>query len=199
MKSWLCVSLLLAAPALPTLRARVTRQKASPSAPPDGTYRANERLLAGLRPGHDTFAVAEKRFKAKNLAEGRDAGIKEWRDECSGRAIRLELNAKSIIQSVTITTLGAQAGKCGEKPADFLDPKNWVTGAGLRIGDSQDRVVDFYGEPNSSGPAAKKGRELELLSYQFDWAGADVPQAMEVLCARDTGRVVEITLAFPSL
>jgi hypothetical protein len=37
------------------------------------------------------------------------------------------------------------------------------------------------------------------MSYQFDWAGSDVPQVMEVLCARDTGRVVEITLAFPSL
>jgi hypothetical protein len=25
-----------------------------------------------------------------------------------------------------------------------------------------------------------------------------VPQAMEIYCARDTGRVVEITLAYPS-
>jgi hypothetical protein len=82
---------------------------------------------------------------------------------------------------------------------DFLDPKNWVTGVGLRIGDPQDRIIDFYGEPNSSGPAAKNGQELELMAYQFDWAGPDVPQAMEVLCARDTGRVVEITLAFASL
>ncbi|HEV2101325.1 MAG TPA: hypothetical protein VGR58_00970 [Candidatus Acidoferrum sp.] len=39
--------------------------------------------------------------------------------------------------------------------------------------------------------------------YAFDWAGADVPQVMEVLCTRETdgkpGRVVEITLAGPSL
>ena len=74
-----------------------------------------------------------------------------------------------------------------------------MTGLGLRIGDSQDRVIEFYGDPNSSGPAVKNGHELELMFYQFDWAGADVPQVMEVLCARDTGRVVEITLAFPSL
>ena len=143
--------------------------------------------------------MAEKRFKAKNLSDDKDSGVKEWRDDCSGRAIRLELDAKSVIQSVTITTLGLQEGKCSEKRMDFLDAKNWVTGLGLRIGDSQDQIVGLYGEPNSSGPATKNGQELALMYYQFDWAGSDVPQVMEVLCARDTGRVVEITLAFPSL
>ena len=196
MKFWLCVSLLLATQGR---SAQVAPQKESVRTRPNNTRGVNETLLAGLRPGRDTFAVAEKRFKSKNLAEGQETGIKEWRDECSGRSIRLELDAKSMIQSVTITTLGFQEGKCSDKRADFLDPKNWVTGVGLRIGDSQDRIVDFYGEPNSSGPAAKNGQELELMFYQFDWAGSDVPQVMEVLCARDTGRVVEITLAFPSL
>jgi hypothetical protein len=197
MKSWLCVSLLLTVQSRP---AQVAPQKASTSAPPTSVRRGvNETLLAGLRPGRDTFAVAEKRFKLKNLAGNQDSGIKEWRDDCSGRSIRLELDAKSTIQSITITTLGFQEGKCSDKRVEFLDPKNWVTGVGLRIGDPQDRIIDYYGEPNSSGPAAKNGQELELMSYQFDWAGSDVPQVMEVLCARDTGRVVEITLAFPSL
>jgi hypothetical protein len=197
MKSWLCVSLLLTVQSRP---AQVARQKASTDAPPTSVRRGvNETLLAGLRPGRDTFAVAEKRFKLKNLSGSQDSGIKEWRDDCSGRSIRLELNAKSTIQSITITTLGFQEGKCSDKRVEFLDPKNWVTGVGLRIGDPQDRIIDYYGEPNSSGPAAKNGQELELFSYQFDWAGSDVPQVMEVLCARDTGRVVEITLAFPSL
>ena len=54
-------------------------------------------------------------------------------------------------------------------------------------------------EPNSSGPSVKGNNELEFLYYPFDWAGSDVPQAMEIYCARDTGRVVEITLAYPSL
>jgi hypothetical protein len=197
MKSWLCVSLLLT---VPGRSAQVTPQKASPTAQQTTVRRGvNETLLAGLRPGRDTFAVAEKRFKLKNLAERQDSGIKEWRDDCSGRSIRLELDAKSTIQSITITTLGFQEGKCSDKRVEFLDAKNWVTGSGLRIGDPQDRVNDYYGEPNSSGPAAKNGQELEMMSYQFDWAGSDVPQVMEVLCARDTGRVVEITLAFPNL
>jgi hypothetical protein len=38
-----------------------------------------------------------------------------------------------------------------------------------------------------------------MLYYAFDWAGADVPQVMEVYCDTTTGRVVEITLSAPSL
>ena len=162
-------------------------------------HHGNETLLAGLRPGRDSLAVAEKRFKMRDLSEEPNSGAKEWHDGCSGRSIRLEVNAKSVIQSVTITSLGTQEGKCGERRPEFLDPRYWATGLGLRIGDSQDRVVGLYGEPNSSGPASKNGQELVMMYYQFDWAGSDVPQVMEVLCARDTGRVVEITLAFPSL
>ena len=194
MKFWLCVSLLLAA-GFSVPGALSGGQSAAPSI----GKRANETMLAGLRPGRDTFAVAEKRFKPRNLQEGSLTGYREWRDDCSGKSIRLEMDAKSVIQSITITTLGAQTGTCKERPGEFLDPRNWVTGQGLRIGDSQDRVTDFYGEPNSSGPASKNGKDLALMYYQFEWAGSNVPQVMEVLCARDTGRVVEITLAFPDL
>ncbi len=195
MKFWLLLSLAL--PALYSSAAKAGRFQQNGARPT--SHHANETLLAGLRPGRDTFAVAEKRFKSKNLTEDKDSGVKEWRDECSGRAIRLELDGKSVIQSVTITTLEPQEGTCSEKRVEFLDPKYWVTGLGLRIGDSQDQIVGLYGEPNSSGPATKNGKELALMYYQFDWAGSDVPQVMEILCARDTGRVVEITLAYPSL
>src|SRR5258708_21964793 len=96
--------------------------------------------------------------------------MKEWGGDCWGRSLRLELNAKGMIQRITITTLGIQEGKCSDKRADFLDGKNWVTGVGLRIGDSQGRVVAFYRESNSSGPAAKKGRGLDLMVSQLDSA-----------------------------
>ena len=194
-KSWLCASLILATPG--TWIPGAVLAAGNPAQ--GGPRHVNETLLAGLRPGRDTFAIAEKRFKPRNLSEERYSVYKEWRDECSGRTIRLELDAKSVIRSVTITTLGPQTGSCTERRADFLDAKNWATGLGLRIGDSQDRVTGFYGEPNSSGPASKNGRDLALMFYQFDWAGSEVPQMMQVLCARDTGRVVEITLAFQSL
>ena len=65
-----------------------------------------------------------------------------------------------MIQSVTLTTLGKQEGTCSDRRPDFLDPRNWLTGLGLRMGDSQDRVAGLYGEPNSSGPASKNGQEL---------------------------------------
>jgi hypothetical protein len=196
MKFWLCASLALAAASAAVAAGAGI---SLPGAGQAAVRHTNEILLAGLRPGRDTFAVAEKRFKPKNLSEEANSSSKEWRDDCSGRSIRLEVDAKSVIQSVTLTTLGSQEGKCSDRRPDFLDPRNWVTGLGLRMGDSQDRVTGLYGEPNSSGPASKHGQELELLYYQFDWAGSEVPQVMEVLCARDTGRVVEITLAFPSL
>jgi hypothetical protein len=196
MKFWLCASLALAATSVAVAAGAGI---SLPGAGQAAVRHTNEILLAGLRPGRDTFAVAEKRFKPKNLSEEANSSSKEWRDDCSGRSIRLEVDAKSVIQSVTLTTLGSQEGKCSDRRPDFLDPRNWVTGLGLRMGDSQDRVTGLYGEPKSSGPASKNGQELELLYYQFDWAGSDVPQVMDVLCARDTGRVVEITLAFPSL
>jgi hypothetical protein len=189
----LCVSLLAAAAGV---AARTSLQDASPSAGQVVVRHRNETLLAGLRPGRDTFATAEKRFKPKNLSQEQNSETKEWRDDCSGRAIRLEVDAKSVIQAITITSLGSQAGKCSDRPPDFLDQQYWLTGLGLRIGDSQDRVYGLYGEPNSNGPASKNGLELARFHYQFGWAGTDVPQVMEVLCARDTGRVVEITLAF---
>ena len=188
----LCASLLAAAAGAAV---RPVLQNASPAADPAVIRHRNETLLAGLRPGRDNFATAEKRFKIRNLAAEPNSVSREWRDDCSGRVIRLEVDAKSVIQSVTITSLGPQSGKCTDRRPDFLDAPNWITGLGLHIGDSQDRVYGLYGEPNSSGPASKGGRELALLHYQFEWAGPDVPQVMEVWCALDTGRVVEITLA----
>ncbi len=203
MKFWICASLALGA-ACAAMAATPPAHKLGLS-PATGQVQfpelrhKNETLLAGLRPGRDTFAVAEKRFKAKNVSAEPNSGSKEWRDACSGRSIRLEVDAKTVIQSITITTLDKQEGQCSDRRPDFLDPRFWLTGLGLRMGDSQDRVVGLYGEPNSSGPASKNGQELDLMYYQFDWAGSEVPQVMEVSCARDTGRVVEITLAFPSL
>ena len=199
MKFWLCASLALIIPSPSIPGTPAYSRKVPGRASQVNASRANETLLAGLRPGRDTVAMAEKRFKSKKLSENRDSENKEWRDDCSGRAIRLEINAQAVIQSITITLLAAKEGACSAQRPEFLDAKNWVTGRGLRLGDSQDRVIAFYGDPNSSGPASKNGQDLDLMYYQFDWAGSDVPQVMEILCARDTGRVVEITLAFPSL
>jgi hypothetical protein len=63
--------------------------------------------------------------------------------------------------------------------------------------------IQIYGQPDSRSPSTKGGQPLELWYYAFDWAGADVPQVMEVLCTREAdgkpGRAAEIALAGLSL
>ena len=166
--------------------------------PPSGK-RANELTLAGVRPGRDTLAEAFKRYKAKYLADPAATGPKQWRDPCTGRSLTMEVDSRMVIQEVTVSALAPRDGKCDDRRIDELNMKDWASGLGLHLSDSQDRVVALYGEPNSTGPSVKGDTELEFLYYAFDWAGSDVPQVMEVYCARETGRVVEITLAYPSL
>ena len=74
---------------------------------------------------------------------------------------------------------------------------HWKTSRGIGLGSTKGNVLAAYGPPQSSGPSTQSGRELELLFYAFDWAGPDVPQVMEITLER--GRVVQITLASPSL
>jgi hypothetical protein len=178
----------------------------------DTARRANELTLAGLRPGRDTLATALKHYKAKYASAGFDApvgagnarrpaaaGTKEWRDSCTGRQLLMEFDEHSVIQAITVSALSPHDGKCQDRRFDVLDMQDWFTGRGLSLGDPRNRVTEMYGEPNSSGPSVKGNTELEYLYYSFDWAGDDVPQVLEIYCARDTGRVLEITLAFPSL
>jgi hypothetical protein len=192
MRSWRYVSVT----ALLALTAAVALARSQ--APTVTPARINELFLAGLRPGHDTLSDAKRRYGQKFVADLSD-GTKQWRDACTGHAIELELGVNEVIQSVTISAIASEAGECSGRHGDLLHEDQWQTGHGLRLGDSQDRVTQIYGDPGSSGPSVKGKHELELLYYAFDWAGSGVPQVMEVSCARDSGRVMEITLAYPSL
>ena len=189
MPSWRQTSRLLAGLLLAVL--------ASP-ARPSGPVRANELTLSGLRPGRDTRAMAEQRFPG-GTADGSENSL-VWHDDCRYRELRMEFKEKGILDSITISEAP------GSKPApDCLqDPRmaraeTWRTGRGLALDETHQRVLAIYGAPESHGPSTREGQELEFMFYSFDWAGPEVPQVMEVLCARDTGRVVEITLAYPSL
>jgi hypothetical protein len=160
--------------------------------------RTNELTLAGLRPGHDSLTAAQKHYRAKYSSKDTDsASEKLWGDPCTGHSLTLKLDAHGVIQTITVSSLVQLEGKCLGLRTDAVDEKDWVTGKGLHLGDPQDRVSDLYGDASSSGPAVNGTNELEFLSYPFGWAGSDVPQEMDIYCARDTGRVVEITLAFP--
>jgi hypothetical protein len=198
MKSSLCTST-VAALLLPAAWALVQAQ-APARAPVTGPKRFNELTLAGLRPGHDALPIALKRYNKKYADnEGEASNLERWLEPCTGRALSLELDGRSMIQAVTVSSLVPNGGQCANRRFSALAVQGWITGRGLKLGDTQDRVLQLYGEPDSSGPSVKDNHELEFLYYAFDWAGTDVPQVMEIHLARESGRVVEMTLAFPSL
>jgi hypothetical protein len=185
----LCTSLLAAlaasAPALPAQRDPAPK-------------RINELTLAALRPGRDSLAGAFKHYKQKYLLSKTNAESKEWRDSCTGRSLLLAIDSRSVVQEVTVSSLVARDGNCDNRRFEFLNLDDWVTGKGLRLGDSRNQVVELYGEPSSSEPVERQDADLELLRFDFNSLGPDVPQEMQVYCERASGRVVEITLSAAS-
>ena len=184
----LCTSLLLAAAvsafAFPAQRAN--------------TPQPVELTLAGLRPGRDSLSNALKHYKQKYLASKTSADSKEWRDTCTGHSLALALDSQSVIQEITVSLLVPRDGNCDNRRFAFLNIDDWVTGKGLRLGDSRNHVVELYGEPMSSEPIVRNDEDFELLQFKFENAGSGAPQAMQVYCKQDSGRVVEITLSATS-
>jgi hypothetical protein len=162
----------------------------------------NETTLARLRPGLDTLASAEKLYPAKLRvpADGNDSSALAWTEPCKEHTLEIELDEKGVIRTITVSSPRATLPPpCKGAGAPVLRSDWWKTGRGLALGDNCKRAIALYGEADSRGPSTQSGRDLELLYYPFDWAGPKVPQVMEVTCDRATGRVVQITLAFPSL
>jgi hypothetical protein len=175
-------------------------QTASPTPPAKkaSTHRANELTLAGLRPGRDTLARAalvNKPFGAGKELPGEQTA---WFDACREISLIVDRDKEKRVQVIRIGEWTGATADCGKTP-----PSPWKTGLGLRVLDATSKAVALYGEPDSRSPSTRNGQSLELWYYAFDWAGENVPQVMEVLCTREgdgkPGRVVEITLAAPSL
>jgi hypothetical protein len=165
--------------------------------------RANELTLAGLRPGRDHAATAIRLY-GKPDARSPDQQSLGWVFEVNDGALYLNLDVDKadVVQFIRVSHGRSPTGAILAKHGSNF-PHAWHTGRGLANDALASRVVELYGEPDSRSPSTKDGQQLELLYYAFDWAGTAVPQVMEVLCtvARDgkPGRVVEITLAAPSL
>jgi hypothetical protein len=186
----------------PTEVKRASSQASGPASAPAGSARDDsadrndELTLAGLRPGRDALTKAEHLF-SKPVSRG-DSGT-VWRDECRHQALSIFTDSEGMIAQVTV----AEAALDTKHECASPGPGSWITGHGLAIGDSSARVLALYGQPGTRGPSTKGGQQLELFYYAFDWAGPDVPQVMTVLCTPEgdgkPGRVVEITLAAPSL
>ncbi len=191
-KSWLYVSALLLAL---TAGAVLVSSHDAP--------RINELVLARLHPGKDTLAQAKALLGEKSgVASPDDNHVWIWRDPCSRQSLRIESDDKGIVQILTLSNLDEPAvaarGCRPDSPGPLLATA-WKTGRGLAIGDARERIFRIYGAPSSRSPSLRGNQELELFFYAFDRAGSEVPQVMEIYCDHATGRVVEITLAFPSL
>lgn len=135
-KFWRCTSLVLIA-ALSAFALAPQRT--------DAPKPMNELTLAGLRPGRDSVANAFKRYKQKYLVSKTDADTKEWRDTCTGHSLALAVDSRSVIQEVTVSVLVPRDGNCDNRRFEFLNLDDWVTGKGLRLGDSRNHVVELYG------------------------------------------------------
>lgn len=174
------------------------RQRPTPKT--TATKKANELTLAGLRPGKDTTARLFRLYpNFKDSATTQDGQI-SWEDPCRQERLTIDVDNGKNVQVIRVGRLEkAKTGNCDAAST----PSRWRTGLGLHILDQSQSVLQLYGEPDSRSPSTKDGQPLELWYYAFDWAGPDVPQVMEVLCTREQdgkpGRVVEITLAAPSL
>jgi len=179
------------------LAAAQTTQKTAAKRPE--VRRANEMTLAGLRPGRDTLPRAQrlcKRFGDPHEEQGDSI----WEDRCHKISLTVTYGQEQRIETIRIgKTKGSIDADCFED----IKREPWQTGRGLKVGDLAEKIAEVYGEPESKSPSTRDGQPLELWYYAFDWAGPDVPQVMEVLCTREkdgkAGRVVEITLAAPSL
>jgi hypothetical protein len=187
-----------ASAALAQLRDAASKTRATPDA---GSQR-NELTLAGLRPGRDELAKALHVF-AGHPAIGYGGASRTWRDQCRHQQLSVITDSDGTILQIQVSeTTPDSRSKCNHPDAASASSR-WVTGHGLVVGDSCSRVPALYGQPGTRSPSTKGGQQLELFYYAFDRAGPDVPQVMTVLCTPEKeqkpGRVVEITLAAPSL
>jgi hypothetical protein len=153
---------------------------------------------------------AERLFREPSATKY-DGTNKIWQDSCRRQLLSIIPDPTGTILEVRVALANpnrrpnSNAGSASTAwcASTTETHSRWTTGHGLVIGDACSRVLALYGQPGSRGPSTKDGQQLELLYYAFDWAGPDVPQVMAVLCTPEKnakpGRVVEITLAAPSL
>jgi hypothetical protein len=201
MRFWGSVSLLLLVMAGTTFGQAPGAASTSPK--PAVQRRFNELTLAGLRPGRDAVSKAIRLFGKPDTSSA-DKQTLGWSFEGGDGAfyLSLDVDKAEVVQFIRVSSDDGPSGVNLPKHRTFTN-HTWESGRGLSAGAGCGQVVRLYGEPDSRSPSTKGGRQLELLYYAFDWAGGDVPQVLEVACTvkegQKPGRVVEITLAAPSL
>jgi hypothetical protein len=171
-------------------------------------FHHNELTLAGLRPGLDNLQKVKRLYAGHWLSvPTEEPNALSIIGNCTGALLQIEANKSGIIQQIILTErdtektiLRSGLPPCADMKANRLA---WLTGRNVALGSKTTKLHAAYGDPSTKSPSSKGGQQLELWYYAFDWAGADVPQVMEVLCTKEKdgkpGQVIEITLAAPSL
>lgn len=171
--------------------ARAQDPAASADHPPGNV---NELTLAGLRPGRSTIQMAEARLGASwHHPSSDEKDLYIWCDPHTRLQVQLEVTPRGMIRVVTVERVpkpAASAASCDAKLAAGLGH----TGRGVALGDSAERLKRTYGTPFFTGPSSWRGKTVQMIVYNFSWAGADKPQILES-SFNGEGQLVKMTLS----
>lgn len=182
---WLVIVALMAA----TIGAAWAQDPATSADRPPGNV--NELTLAGLRPGQSHVADAVARWGDTWRHPSKDEqDLYVWCDARRHLRVQLEVRGSAhTIDVVTVERLNTAPSNCSAA----LPATVGRTGRGVRLGDTPARLKTVYGKPFFSGPSSWRGHSVELIVFNFSWAGDNVPQILESSFA--SGRLVKMTLS----
>lgn len=152
----------------------------------------NELKLAGLQPGRSTVAEAEALWGKQWHHPSRDEDdVYVWCDTHSHIQLSLEATRAGLIRVVTVSRMppALPVGAC----TAVLGKRAATTGRGVRLGDSPERLQHVYGKPFFTGPSSWNGRDVNMIVFNFSWAGTSKPQILESSFAG--GKLVKMTLS----
>ena len=160
--------------------------------------RNTEWKLAGVLPGHTTLQ------RAKAILGEPFTHESDYRATWTTCEKKLEIRAdhEGIIKAVRVTRT-SDTPPAIDCFGSASGESKWVTGLGLALDDSTERVTQLYGQPDSQRPSTKGLHQIELLYYALNSQGPKLTQVMTVRCTPEKdgrpGRVLEIRLTVPTL
>lgn len=152
----------------------------------------NELTLAGLRPGRSTIAQAEALYGNHWRHPSRDEhDLYVWCDAHTKLRLTAEARPDGRIRVVTIAAMppALPVGACSAA----LSRRAAQTGRGVRLGESPQQLRHVYGTPFFTGPSSWNGHDVDMIVFNFSWAGASKPQILESSFAG--GTLVKMTLS----
>ncbi len=158
-----------------------------PSNPDHPPGNVNELTLAGIRPGRVRIAAEVRRFGTQWFHPSPDEpDIYIWQDLKNGLRLTLEVDDKGVVRAVTVLRADALPNdglpptlRRTNLPRAHLPLSIASTGRGMRLGDSPIRLLHIYGKPFFRGSAQLDRQQVEMIVFNFSWAGRQYPQILE--------------------